>query len=197
MFVQVFQGNVRDPQLYKQHTEQWRREIRPKTTSFLGFTAGLTDDGQMITVARFDAEAGARRDSELPEQAAWFDMFSKNFDSITFHDCSEVDTMLDGGSNDAGFVQVIQGHAKNRDEMRSQRSDFEQELRSVRPDLIGATFAWHNDDDRAFTEVAYFTSEEAAREGEQRMAGSSLAASFTDLVDGEMAFLDLRNPVFE
>ena len=76
----------------------------------------------MITVARFDSEAGARRDSELPEQGAWVEEFSKNLEGITFHDCPEVDTMLDGGSNDAGFVQVMQGRAKNRGEMRSRRS---------------------------------------------------------------------------
>jgi|1186.fasta_scaffold09917_2 hypothetical protein len=197
MFVQVFHGKVRDPQLYQRHTEEWRREIRPKTSAFLGFTAGLTDDSQMVTVARFDSEAGARRDSDLAEQGAWFEEFSKNCEGITFHDCSEVDTMLDGGSNDAGFVQVMQGRAKNRDEMRSRRAGFEAELRRVRPDLIGATIAWHGDDDAAFTEVAYFTSEEEARRGEQQMAESSLASDFTNLIDGELTYLDLRDPILE
>lgn len=197
MFVQVFQGRVRDPMVYERDTEQWRREIRPKTTSFLGFTAGLTDDGEMVTVARFDSEAGARRDSELAEQGAWFEQFAQNFDGITFHDCPEVDTMLDGGSDEAGFVQVMQGRAKDREEMRSRRADFEAELRRIRPDLIGATIAWHGDDDRAFTEVVYFTSEDEARRGEQKMSETSLGSDFMNLVDGEMTFFDLRRPVFE
>jgi hypothetical protein len=148
-------------------------------------------------VARFDSEAGARRDSELAEQGAWFEQFAQNFDGITFHDCPEVDTMLDGGSDEAGFVQVMQGRAKDREEMRSRRADFETELRRIRPDLIGATIAWHGDDDRAFTEVVYFTSEDEARRGEQKMSETSLGSDFMNLVDGEMTFFDLRRPVLE
>jgi hypothetical protein len=197
MFVQVFQGRVRDPQVYERQTDKWRREIRPKTTSFLGFTAGLTDDGEMITVVRFDSESGAQRDSGLSEQGAWFQEFSANFDGITFHDCPHVDPLLDGGSNEAGFVQVMQGRAKSRDEMRLRRTEFETELRRLRPELIGGTTAWHGDDDGAFTQVAYFTSEEEARRGEQQMAGSSLMTAFMNMLDGEMTYFDLRRPILE
>ena len=39
-------------------------------------------------------------------------------------------------------------------------------LAEMRPDLIGAVTAYFGDNE--FTELAYFTSEEAAREGERR-----------------------------
>ena len=196
MFAQVFQAKVRDPELWAEQSETWRREIRPKTTAFLGFTAGITDDREMITVARFESEAGARRDSDLPEQGAWFEELAKNFETpVTFHDCREVDTMLGGGSNDAGFVQVMQGRAKNESEMRARSREFEPQLRQLRPDLLGITIAWHGDGD--FTQVAYFTSEAEARRNEQQMSDDPLAAEFMSLIDGDMTYFDLSHPEFE
>ena len=71
MFVQVFQAKVRDADLWARRVETWRREIRPKMTGFLGFTSGITADGDMITVVRFKSEETARVDNDLPEQEAW------------------------------------------------------------------------------------------------------------------------------
>ena len=79
-------------------------------------------------------------DNDLPEQGAWIEETSKAFDGeVTFHDCGEVDSLLDGGSDDAGFVQIMQGWAKDQKQMRGQMTEMEGELRKVRPDLIGAT----------------------------------------------------------
>jgi hypothetical protein len=151
----------------------------------------------MITIARFESEEAARRNSDLPEQGAWFEEFSKNFDGpITFHDCRDVDTILDGGSNDAGFVQVMQGRAKDQAQMRQRGREFDPELRKLRPDLIGGIIAWHGEGG-AFTQVAYFTAEAEARRNEQSMAESAAAAEFMSLIDGEMTYFDLKNPQFE
>ena len=64
---------------------------------------------------------------------------------VTFHDCRDVDVLLDGGSDDAGFVQIMQGRAKDQADMRSRQSAIEPALREVRPDLLGGTIAWHGD----------------------------------------------------
>ena len=196
MFVQVFQAKVRDAELWARRVATWRKEIRPKTTGFLGFTSGVTADGNMITVVRFKSEESAKVDNDLSEQGAWFEETTKAFDGeVTFHDCREVDVLFDGGSDNAGFVQIIQGRAKNQDQMRSQEREMEPELRKVRPDLIGGTMAWHGDG--GFTEVVYFPSEEAARTGEAAMANTPVLEKFMSLIDGELTFYDLTSPDFE
>jgi hypothetical protein len=195
VFIQVFHGKLSDPDLWARQTEKWRKDIRPKTTGFLGFTSGTTADHRMITVARFESEEKARVDSDLPEQAAWFEESSKAFDGeITFYDCPEVDVLLDGGSDQAGFVQVMQGRAKSPEQMRGLQNQFETELRQVRPDLLGATIAWHVDG--GFTQTSYFTSEREARANEQSMASNPLFQTFMSQIDGELTFYDLTEPAF-
>jgi hypothetical protein len=196
MFIQVFQARLCDPDLWSRRVAIWRSEIRPKTTGFLGFTSGVTADGYMITLARFRSEEAAKVDNDQPEQGSWFDETSKGFDSeVTFHDCRDVDILLAGGSDDAGFVQILQGRAKNQRQMQGQLKAMQSDLRSVRPDLIGAIVAWHGDG--GFTQAAYFTSETEARKNERAMARSGLYEKFTSLVDGDMTFYDLSEPDFE
>jgi hypothetical protein len=196
MFVQVFQAKVRDADLWARQVSTWRQEVRPKTIGFLGFTSGVTTDGQMITAARFKSEDSARVDNDLPEQAAWFEETSKAFNGdVTFHDCRDVDVILDGGSNQAGFVQIMQGRAKNQEDMRAEEKAMEAELHEVRPDLIGGFTAWHGD--RRFTQVIYFQSEQEARKNEQVMAESPLYEQFLSLIDGDLTFYDLPTPDLE
>ncbi len=196
MFVQVFQAKVRDADLWARQVETWRREIKPKTTGFLGFTSGITGEGEMITAVRFTSQETAQVDNDLPEQGAWFEETSKAFDGeVTFHDCREVDILFDGGSDDAGFVQIMQGRAKNQEQMRAQEKDMEPELRKIRPDLIGGITAWHGDGN--FTQVAYFRSEAEARQNEQTMATSPVFEQFMAQIDGDMTFYDLTEPAFE
>jgi hypothetical protein len=147
----------------------------------------------MITVVRFKSQETAQVDNDLPEQGAWFEETSKAFDGeVTFHDCREVDVLFDGGSNDAGFVQVMQGRAKDQADMRRKEQEMQAELRKVRPDLIGGITAWHGDG--AFTEVAYFTSQQEARKNEQASANSPVFKEFMSLIDGDLTFYDLTEP---
>ena len=97
MFIQVFQVQLRDADLWSRRVATWAGDIRPKTTGFLGFTSGVTAEGYMITLARFRSEEAAKVDNDLPEQGAWIEETSKAFDGeVTFHDCREVDSLLDG-----------------------------------------------------------------------------------------------------
>jgi hypothetical protein len=196
-FVQVFQAKLRDVDLWARQGEEWRKEIRPKTTGFLGFTSGVTADDQMVTVARFKSPETAKVDNDLPEQGAWFEETSKAFDGeVTFHDCQEVDEILGGGSNDAGFVQVMQGRAKDLENMRRRGPEIDTELRKIRPDVIGGTRAWHGDGG-GFTQVMYFTSADEAHKNEQAMADSPLFHEFMGQIDGDLTFYDLTDPQFE
>ena len=77
--------------------------------------------------------------SERAEQTAWAEGFSSLFDSAPeFRDYDDVVLLLDGGSDDAGFVQVIQGTLTDRSVIDVLNSDPES-LRAMRPDIIGGT----------------------------------------------------------
>jgi hypothetical protein len=92
-------------------------------------------------------------------------------------------------------VQIMQGRAKDQKQMRSQMPGMEGDLRKERPDLIGATMAWHGDG--GFTQAAYFNSEQEARKNEQTMARSPVYERFMGLIDGDLTFYDLSKPDFE
>ena len=192
MFVQVIQGTVTDADLLRRQLDRWRAELKPGATGYLGSTGGVTRDGQAITLARFESEEAARANSERPEQGAWWNETEKALADVTFRDCREVDTLLGGGSNDAGFVQFIQGRAKDQEELRRRTREMEDELRARRPDLLGALVAWHGDG--GFTQAVYFTSEEEARKQEKVTEGDEARAEFMALIDGTPTFLDLPEP---
>jgi hypothetical protein len=194
VFIQVIQGKVADAGVYRRALDRWRTEVKPGARGYLGMTGGITADGRSIALVRFESEEAARANSERPEQGAWWNEMSKAFDGQPeFHDCREVDTMFGGGTNDAGFVQVMQGRAKDEASMRSRVSEIEPQLRQARPDLLGAVTAWHGDGG-GFTQAAYFANEEAARQGEQSAENDPLMAEFMSLLAGEMTFWDLTEP---
>src|SRR2546423_1665097 len=158
VFIQVIQGKVGDADLLRRQTEAWRKDIKPGAKGYLGSTGGVTPDGRGITLVRFESEDAARANSERPEQGSWWNETSKAFDGEpTFKDCHEADELLGGGSNDAGFVQIVQGRAKDQAQMRKQEKEMEAQLRKVRPDILGIVVAWHGDG--GFTQAVYFKSE--------------------------------------
>ena len=192
MFIQLIEGKLADKDLYRRQIERWRAEIKPSAKGYLGSTGGFTADGLAVAMVRFESEEAARANSQRPEQGAWWNEMVKAFDGEpTFHDCREVDTLLDGGSNDAGFVQLIQGRAKDPAALRGMTTEIDEELRKERPDLLGIVVAWHADGDREFTEAAYFTSEAQARENEKAAATSDAAQRFMSMLDGQPTYIDL------
>jgi hypothetical protein len=72
MFVQVIQGQVADAGPVREAFDRWARELAPGATGWLGSTAGVTDDGRLIALARFESEDAARRNSGRPEQDRWW-----------------------------------------------------------------------------------------------------------------------------
>jgi hypothetical protein len=195
MFMQVIQGRVRDAEGLRRAAEEWRRDLQPGATGFLGSTMGVTPDGTGVVVARFESEAAAQANSQRPEQGAWWERTKGLFDGdVSFTDCPDCDVMLDGGSDDAGFVQLISARAKDRDAMRSAGQDLEIDLRESRPDIIGGIVGWSGGTE--FVQVMYFADEERARAGEQAMADNPRLAEWGDMLEGPPTFLDLRDPTY-
>jgi hypothetical protein len=196
MFVQIMEGQIRDPELLARQTERWYQELRPGAIGYLGSTSGTTADGLGILVARFESEEAARANSERPEQSAWWSETTPAFEGLVdFQDCAEVDVMLDGGSNAAGFVQIIQGRAKDPAAMRAAGQAMEAGLRADRPDVLGGIIGWH--DDREFTQVVYFTSEAEARVAEAAATNDIESGGWSDMFDGPLTFHDLLEPKFD
>jgi hypothetical protein len=116
MFVQVIEGKVKDSDLMKRQGERWRQEIKPGAKGYLGHTGGITADGTSIDVVRFESQADAQANSKRPEQGAWWNETEKAYDGpVTFTESSDTELLFGGGSNEAGFVQVMKGKVKDAD----------------------------------------------------------------------------------
>ena len=90
--------------------DRWTEELAPGAPGWLGGTYGMTDEGEFVGVVRFESREAAAHNSTRPEQGEWWKQRQPCFDGdVTFHDCDDAIIMFDGGSDDAGFVQVIQG----------------------------------------------------------------------------------------
>ena len=193
MFIQVITGEVADAAALESALDRWRSEVRPGATGFLGSTSGVTADGRFVALARFESAEAARANSDRPEQGAWWSEAEKCLaGSVTFHDCTDVDTFRGGGSDDAGFVQVMQGRA-DRQRLRALDERVEAVLPHLRPDLLGSVRAWDGDQ---YTEAAYFTSEAEARAGEAKPPPAELAEAMREWQDvmGPITYYDLPHP---
>jgi len=197
MFIQVIEGRVSDAGPLRAQMDTWMAELAPGANGWLGTTAGVTDDGTFIALARFESEDAARRNSDRPEQGRWWSETAKLFSGdVSFHDCRETVTFGRGGSDSAGFVQVIKGRVRDTERMRALSEQVDAAWDDFRPDVIGGVVALHGDDG-GFTNAVYFTSEQEARAGERTDPPAELKALMDEqmsLYEGEMGFLDLRNP---
>nr|MBA2600806.1 hypothetical protein [Actinomycetota bacterium] len=197
MFAQVVQGKATDAAGLKKQWERWGQDIKPQAQGYLGGTGGITSNGEFIAIARFESEEAARSNSERPEQSAWWEETSQYLSDVMFHDCTEVDLVSEGGSDDAGFVQVIQGKVTDAAKARELDARMEPEMKKQRPDVIGGVVAWHPENGR-FTNALYFTSEAEARAKEKEMETSEgfkeVMAEYQAISDGEPKFLDLTDP---
>lgn len=195
MFVQVITGTTSDPEAFRARSEVWRRDVSHGEIGYLGGTAGVADDGRFVILARFEDEGAAAANAERPEQSDfWAGMAALIDGEPRFRESSDVSLLFDGGSDAAGFVQVMEGTAVDRAKAEAMETpDMLDQLRAARPDLLGGLRVWFPDD--SFVDVAYFTSEEDARRGE-KSADFEEPAEDLAAVFGEMAFTDLRDPIF-
>jgi quinol monooxygenase YgiN len=197
MFVQVIQGKARDAAGLRKQWERWQQELKPAATGYLGSTGGVTAEGEFILLARFESEEAARANSDSAEQTAWWEETSQYLEDPLFHDCTLVDLINEGGSDDAGFVQVIQGKVTDVDKSREMDRATQSQMREMRPDVIGGIVAWHPQNGR-FTNAIYFTSEAEARAKEKESSSSpefqQYMKEFEAISDGEPKFLDISDP---
>ncbi len=196
MFVQVIRGQVSDPEQVHAALDLWSERLAAGAPGWLGSTAGVTGDGRFVALARFESEEAARRNSDRPEQGQWWMETSKLFTGeVIFADSSDVTADVNGDPDTAGFVQVMQGRGSDPERARELMAQNPDEWAAFRPDVIASVAVGHQGG--AYTMAMYFTSEQAAREGERKEPPPQLKAQMEEMSQlsaGEPEFLDLRQP---
>ena len=196
MFVQVIQGRVRHAEPVYVELDAWMKEIGPGTQGWLGSTAGVTSDKRFIALARWESPDAAARHSARPEQDHWWRAFGELFEDFpTVRETSDVVTDLRREPYEARFVQVMQGRSTDPRRAYELAGTHSDEWRGFRPEILGTMACLHDDD--AYTVAAYFTDEQAAREGERRTPPPELATEMDEvnsLAIGMPEYYDLGEP---
>lgn len=196
MFVQIIQGKVNDPRAFMARGAVWQEQHSASAEGFLGSTSGVTDDGTAIVLVRFVDEDQARANSERPEQGEWWSETAALFaEEPTFRDTDDIVVWGDGGSDEAGFVQIMQGRTTDRARYQELGEQGMATLSEVRPDVLGAYTAWTGDGND-YVEVIYFTNEAEARANEAAMGEREAPPEMQEMMTlaGEISFLDLHEP---
>jgi hypothetical protein len=196
MFIQVFKGKVSDEAAALRTLERWRDDVMPGATGFLGSTTGVAADGTLVGLARFESRDAAMVNSGRPEQDAWWSEMAKCFDGeVKFGECDDVTVVLGGGSDEAHFVQVMSGHSADIARMHNIMSSHQDQMHEARPEILGGVLMDVGED--RYVQAFYFTSEEAAREGEKLDLPDDVRADIEEAMAlmGEATFIDLRDPL--
>ena len=194
MFIQIIQGRCTRQDEMHALADEWREQLATGADGWLGGTYGFTDDGMFLGVVRFEDRATAMANSDRPEQGEWAAKMAEVMDGpMEFHDCDDVTLLFDGGSDDAGFVQIIRGRVDDPSRLKAMMTDTTA-LHEARPDILGGTLAI--EDDGSFIETIAFTSEDEAREGEQVEPPADVRSELDYAMQGA-TYYDLHRPWFE
>jgi hypothetical protein len=193
VFIQIIQGKCSKPEECRALGDQWVRDLAPGASGWLGGTYGFTDDDEFLGIVRFESRQAAEQNAARPEQGAWWAEMEKLFDGpVVFHDCDDVTLMMDGGSDKAGFVQVIQGKVADAAALKAMVTQTD-ELHAMRPEIIGGTLCI--EEDGTFTETIAFTDEDSARKGEQMEMPAEVRRSLESAMK-DVSYYDLHRPWF-
>src|SRR6476469_8161240 len=115
MFAQIIRGKVSDPAAVRAGMDRWVSDLAPTAVGWLGSTTGVSEDGDLFVLARFDSEASAKANSEKPEHDRWFADMTKLFDGEpTFQDSTNVTLDNDRDTDTAGLMHVMRTQVTTR-----------------------------------------------------------------------------------
>jgi hypothetical protein len=195
MFIQVIQGKVSDEAGLNRCLDKWERELMPGAVGYLGTTAGMADNGMFVALARFESADAAKKNSERPEQSAWLAEMERCFaGDVTFMDFTQVRPWLSGGSDDAGFVQVMEGRSPDAKRMHDLMQQAGDRIHEARPEIIGGLMAEAGDG--RYVDAIYFRSEGEARAGERMEIPDDMQNMMQEeqKLMGEVSYFDLHHP---
>jgi hypothetical protein len=195
VFIQIIQAKCTRQDDAHAMGDRWVEELSPGAMGWLGSTYGFTDDDMFVGVVRFDSRESAMANSARPEQGAWWAELERCFDGpAEFHDCDDVTLMMDGGSDDAGFVQIIRGKVDDPERLKTMLTADTEMMHRMRPDIIGGTIAF--EPDGTFTETIAFTSEADARKYEKSAEMPEEMRQEMEGIMHDVTYMDLHHPWF-
>lgn len=196
MFAQIIRGTVPDTTAINATFARWSTDLAPGAKGWLGTTAGATDDGELFIMVRFESAEAAKANSERPEQDRFWAEVAKNFDGQPrFQESTGILTDVRGDLDSAGFVQVMTGRTRDEDRVKQIMAQTQSLRTTLRPDILGQVGVGHGEGN--FTMINYFTTEQAAREGERTQPPEELRRAMQEVMSlsvGVPQFLDLRSP---
>lgn len=194
MYAQVISGKVADPDGLRRGWDRWLAELAPGAEGWVDATGGVTSDGRFAICARFDDAGAARRNSERPEQDAWWRETSSCLDGEPVFEEGEDLVVHDPPDPSARFVQVMRAACSDRARMEGIEEEIADDFRAWRPDLLGAMRLWLPSG--RVTAVDWFTSEEEARKGEQSEPPQKLQELFPQWMSllSDQEWFDLVDP---
>lgn len=194
MFIQMVQGRCSREDEMRALVDDWSATMADRP-GWLGGTYGFTDDGRFLGVVRFESSQSCRESASEPGADLWWAAAESLCDGpCEVHESEDVTMMLEGGSDDAGFVQIMTGRVGDADRLRHLVSDeMSSMLHQARPEILGATMAIEAGGH--FVETIAFTDEESARRGEQLDMPADVREELTSAM-ADVAYADLHHPWF-
>ena len=103
MFVQILTAGVKDAAAVRAVLEGWPAGAGRDAVGWLGSTAGITDEGQLVSLARFASADAARTNSDRPEQGEWWESLAANLaGEASFFETDDVDVDVVGDLDTLG-----------------------------------------------------------------------------------------------
>jgi hypothetical protein len=194
MHVRFIRAKVADVDGLRAHLERGEGQMTAGAVGFLGSTAGITPKGDFVALARFDSAGAAAANRERIEAGEWWRDLLTHLDGEPEVKDTERVSVLMAGSDDAGFVQIMEGTG-DPDALAALDKQFVAIAPEYRPDIMGGYRAYFADG--TWADVTYFTSEAEARAGEAREMPPEVAKLFEEFgrVAGITAYHDLNEPL--
>lgn len=196
MFAQVIRGKTSDPKAVRASLDKWMKDLRPTATGYLGTTSGVTEEGELFALVRFESEEAAKANSDRPEQGQWWAEFEKTLDGeASFRDSSDVEVESVGDLDSAGFVQVMVAKSKDLDRSKMLTNSLRDARTTNRPDILGSVGVSFGGGEFAY--ALYFTSEQEARAAEGRARPADVQATMDEMMSlavGAPEYVNLKTP---
>jgi len=196
VFIQVIRGKVKDADALQRQLDRWYTELSSGATGWLGATFGAADDGTFMNVVRFESEEDARTNGARPDQTKWWEETQQLYEGpVMFYDCPDVMVWGGGGSDEAGFVQIMIYKTEDVQGVKDLARTFD-ELGPFRPDIIGSVTAFTTEG--SVIDTIYFTSEEEARLAEKQDYPPEVlkAMETMEQITTDLEYIDVHEPRF-
>ena len=150
--------------------DTWRIDLAPTAPGWLGTTAGVTDEGELVALVRFASTADARASSDRVEQGMWWAKSATVFAGDVSFDNYENTTLFgDGGTDDAPVVEVLLGRVRARRGHTDLAAELGARSLALGSDVVGGVVGLHEDGRLAL--ATYFRTDTATSAGERDVAG--------------------------